>query len=514
MVFFSSRFTAMVGPRWNKVANTDDVFEAPKSLILSKKKTKLLYRFIFQLPSQQALYYFLILSFMFGILIQAMLFLWSRIGPLVLDLMSSLSPEIGFNLLMTLMTWLIMWLQGKQLRADIRADIRGTRAKDKSVEFTLVIVGDKITDSQRQTSESSFVIGHGFLALCPQQDLYSIVTSAHVVNDILDYKKEDEEQRDREQDGARAEGYGFALRIESICGTKRFEIDNSENGVFRKFEPDYYCHKGERDHGSLIVRLINGPSPTAFKNLSISQEEPHDTEFIGRSRDFMFRGEAFTLLPSRRVGLGIPSRPGCSGTPLFSPDGNLLALLHGEWKHRSSRHSNSNKNSEGLSDRVYVDMVKNFKDLRYWGDIYDDCLRAIEKLGEEDSREPNRLLRRPGEFITSFELAPEWLRPSLEKVKASPATQQTLPLFDPSKRAAELFETAKRVLPDDFKQTCPCFTRDDGYFTVHEVCEALVRHRRRNAHKDPRFRDYVVLVDEAQTTCKALSWPLVKDQNR
>jgi len=350
---------------------------------------------------------------------------------------------------------------------EILDRIEGTTIKQKAIEFAVAIVAYNPVDHK------SFVIGHGLLLQGVETNEYAIVTAAHVIVDVLSYK-----------DHRR-------IRIESIIKSVRIDDQKEirlDNIIFKTFIGDDYCEKGERDVGVLIVKSDgNLPDYCSLKNLKLSQDFDLGSEVFGRSRDFHFRGTSFTIEKQTRVGLGIPSRGGCSGTPFFSSDGFLLSVLHGEWKHRGSRQSGVTE-MEDLSNHVYVDLVNNLDGLHFWSDTYDPCLKALEELSEKEGRCPKLKLAKPD--LTSEPSEPPQF-PFDEGIQTS-TDRNELPYDTPSAGALNFYEEAKKKLPPN----CEALT-SDGYFVIYDICTELTKHRRQNTILDPttpRLEDCLVSV--------------------
>lgn len=144
--------------------------------------------------------------------------------------------------------------------------------------------------------------------------------------------------------------------------------------------------------------------------------------------------------------------------------------------------------------------------------LYNDCLKCLEKLSEAEANAPGTYLSKQPPPSPQKPEPPQLLERIQIFFGVQPSSSDGsihsdplgLPLQLPSTAALELYEAAKRILPQsDF-----CFNREahsTEYFTIEDVCVALMLHRRNNAGNHPKLKDR--LVSTGKNTYWAVSFP-------
>ena len=240
----------------------------------------------------------------------------------------------------------------------------GTYGRASSTMFTIVL------SIERDGSVST--LGHGILIKAGEQ--FFVQTAAHVALSFRQFQEQ-----------------SFRLEI-SFLSNRRVLACNSDDLKF--FFRAEYITEGTDDIAFISTSFNSEDSEDidSFEavSLGIEQCDAFATDFYGRTFDVRFKSHAFLNSQGRRVGLAAPSKPGCSGAPLFSDDGKLLALLHGATKHRCKmKHSPSNHGHHGartsddmddMSTFVYVDMVQGVTGVKFWDGKYILCLMHLEDL--------------------------------------------------------------------------------------------------------------------------------------
>jgi len=277
------------------------------------------------------------------------------------------------------------------------------------------------------------ILGHGVLLRCNKENRFAILTAAHVA--ILAFRSLEN---------------GYFKKVRFSSGTK-YNIDEMKQPEL--FFPHEYLCKGTHDVGVLLIS-VKGVSPAKFKNLALSNADPFFTEHFGRASDVQFKSTP-TMVNKLRVRLPTESKPSCSGTPLFSPCGELLSVVHGVSKHRGRRgHTQHSGDGDNLSTHVYVDMVKKLGELVFWGKEYAKCVYHLEFLDEEEVKDPKMKLKNP----------------SNDSDNDNDANDQGNGHKNPSDGAEQFYYAVKKL----FQQVDPkslqreAFNRD--HFTLAEFC--------------------------------------------
>jgi len=165
-----------------------------------------------------------------------------------------------------------------------------------------------------------------------------------------------------------------------------FRCDN-----LQAFLPKDYIVDGVNDIGAIGFECASQEAgDLSFQTLQIGHEDPFDTSYFGRSSEFVFRGQAFFTSSRDRVGLSTHSKPGCSGTPLYSENGHLRCILHGEAKHRGGILHSASINSKEISSFVYVDLIRECCRLEYWNEELIECVYHLENLSLNEMENPDK----------------------------------------------------------------------------------------------------------------------------
>lgn len=324
------------------------------------------------------------------------------------------------------------------LRYDLNKT-NGTIAKQAANQFTVELMGD----------DEDPPFGHGILLKDSrgEDNKYAVLlTAAHIALDAREYFR-----------------HGRFKKVRFLNG-KEYFIANEDTFQLELYFQDSYIIDGTGDYAGvrLMFREVYHNAPQAA--LVISQDQAFGSEFYGRTANVNFRSNAIAVENKDRVRLSAPSRKGCSGTPLFSPAGELLSILHGEDKHRAKLHSSSTesdgnlKATDEMSPIVYVDIVKSIGHLKLWGRDLFGVLWKLENLDDKETKDPSQRLYK-SHLSCSGEEAGEEKRVAV------------------SFKAMEFFNKVVELFPLDSQRTLSAFNKD--YFTLEEVCTLLV-----NLHDD------------------------------
>jgi hypothetical protein len=200
----------------------------------------------------------------------------------------------------------------------------------KMAGVTADLIAKKFTVTLGKDSRSP--VGHGLL-ISLNGSRY-LLSAAHVIVDLA---------------GAESVCVGFT-------GTTPVSVQCST-----AFIPLNYVLSGAQDLGLL---LIGAPQENEKKAEETEEKETQTfleaadaigRELLGHGLVHL-RGNALACNELGRVLLHTPSVPGCSGAPLFAPEGQLVALVHGNSKHRLGRHAFSHED-DAVSPYLYADGV-------------------------------------------------------------------------------------------------------------------------------------------------------------
>jgi len=267
--------------------------------------------------------------------------------------------------------------------------IQGIPAQKKAHALTISLV------------ETFGIFGHGVLLRCREEQgekRFAILTAAHVA--IVAFKSFQ---------------YGH---FQKVCFSSGIEYMIDKDKTPELFFPHEYLCQGTHDFGVLVIS-IKGESPDKFENLALSIDDPFVTEHFGRASDVQFKSTP-TMVNELRVRLPTESKPGCSGTPLFSPRGELLSVVHGVSKHRGRRgHTRHSGDGDNLSTHVYVDVVKELGALASWGEEYAKCVCHLEFLDEKEVENPQKELKKPSNDKNAIVQEKEVENPQKELKKPS-----------------------------------------------------------------------------------------------
>jgi hypothetical protein len=151
------------------------------------------------------------------------------------------------------------------------------------------------------------------------------------------------------------------------------------------FVPRSYVENGSHDLGLLLVQSPSEDIPKFQSTLPNFLDNPAQViglELLGHGLVHL-RGNAIASNDTGRILLHTPSVPGCSGAPVFGPSGELVALVHGNSKHRLGRHG-FNHEDESVSPYLYADVLAREIDFLAVPDNLIPTLMAIEDVDVDE----------------------------------------------------------------------------------------------------------------------------------
>mmetsp|Transcript_17153 Transcript_17153/g.42813 ORF Transcript_17153/g.42813 Transcript_17153/m.42813 type:complete len:459 (+) Transcript_17153:263-1639(+) len=301
------------------------------------------------------------------------------------------------------------------------------------------------------------IIGHGVLLRCQDNDgkkRFAILTAAHVAVEAFHWFQT-----------------GCFKKVQFLSG-KEYEIDKETPAEL--FVHPEYVRKGIHDFGVLIVSFKTMSSEC--QDLVLSIDDPFDTEHFGRASDVQFKSTP-TMVNELRVRLQTGSKPDCRGTPLFSPRGELLSVLHGVSKHRGGHTRLHSGDGDKLSTYVYVDMVKDLGELPYWEDECAKCLHHLESLTEEEEKNPHLKLKKPIDGngnnviddLNTYKLPSTGALEFYREVKKLRDNAESPPCFRIN-GLRYIFEIMSKLKAKFF----PVVNNSPDYFTLAEICDEII----------------------------------------
>jgi hypothetical protein len=187
----------------------------------------------------------------------------------------------------------------------------------------------------RIESEERYLYGHGMI-ITKDNKLY-LFSAAHVLMEII-------------------QNNVFFVKWDNSI---RVQITPS-----KLFIPKTYVSEGINDFGCIEIK-----ETTPLQQMDFSREKLKMiskkviTSIVGKvvvgHGLFFIRGTVLSVITNKeRMLIQAPSIPGCSGSPLFNNEKNIVALLHGVSKHRGKQgHSNGAEIQDDFSINVYADHV-------------------------------------------------------------------------------------------------------------------------------------------------------------
>jgi hypothetical protein len=185
--------------------------------------------------------------------------------------------------------------------------------------------------------DESSLTGHGIIVELKKS--YYILSAAHVIVTLAD----------KEEVYILVEFVGHSDKK-----TSSFEVTCSS-----AFVSKVYVEKGLGDVGLLLI--TSDLSLTSEVPSFLDVETAVGQQLLGHGLVHL-RGNALGC-DEGRVLIHTPSVPGCSGAPLFAPRGEIVAVVHGNSKHRLGRHVFSHQDST-MSPHLYADGLDNISVLR------------------------------------------------------------------------------------------------------------------------------------------------------
>lgn len=445
----------MICPRWTKVANRDGSCETSLSLILSRKKPKPLVRFL----SSSTL--------------QTSSSTSSTKSSKAINNMSPTTPTTGIKSRFK-KKWDRFTGKTRQEQLDkmmeMLKDLTGVDAGTMANKLTISLVDNE-----------NDLIGHGILLECNdpndsnQPERFAIVTAAHVAVDANTYFHQ---------------GDFAKIRFSSSTGTE-YEINYDDTA--KLYFADDYLLKGTVDVGALVVSFKpDGPQPTSKIDLVISDDDGLSANYTGQNATCRIRSNAFTLI-GNRVMLSHASKPGCSGMPMFSPRGEILALLHGESKHRRRRRHSADageSSDDGISSRVYVDLLRGFHGLKFWHEDLRSVLNNLEFVEEIHTANPTQRLFQPNGTLFRDEDNRQPNNQVIEQVIEQEDEQVYEQVYEqPNNNGIKVAGQAAKNFHDSVIEFFGEENRDPvmrerltakkGFFTIEELCVAIQIHASR-----------------------------------
>mmetsp|Transcript_17154 Transcript_17154/g.42815 ORF Transcript_17154/g.42815 Transcript_17154/m.42815 type:complete len:467 (+) Transcript_17154:263-1663(+) len=339
----------------------------------------------------------------------------------------------------------------RRLILDRLDQIQGIPAQKKAVALTISLL-----ETFEEGCELEF--GHGVLLRCREEQgekRFAILTAAHVA--IVAFKSFQ---------------YGH---FQKVCFSSGIEYMIDKDKTPELFFPHEYLCQGTHDFGVLVIS-IKGESPDKFENLALSIDDPFVTEHFGRASDVQFKSTP-TMVNELRVRLQTGSKPDCRGTPLFSPRGELLSVLHGVSKHRGGHTRLHSGDGDKLSTYVYVDMVKDLGELPYWEDECAKCLHHLESLTEEEEKNPHLKLKKPIDGngnnviddLNTYKLPSTGALEFYREVKKLRDNAESPPCFRIN-GLRYIFEIMSKLKAKFF----PVVNNSPDYFTLAEICDEII----------------------------------------
>eukprot|EP00533_Pseudo-nitzschia_delicatissima_P015483 CAMPEP_0197262158 /NCGR_PEP_ID=MMETSP1432-20130617/356_1 /TAXON_ID=44447 /ORGANISM="Pseudo-nitzschia delicatissima, Strain UNC1205" /LENGTH=389 /DNA_ID=CAMNT_0042726457 /DNA_START=333 /DNA_END=1502 /DNA_ORIENTATION=- len=326
--------------------------------------------------------------------------------------------------------------------------IQGKPAKEKAKALTISLFS---------SISGASILGHGVLLRCQDEKRFAILTAAHVAVAAFHWFQK---------------GEGHYKKVRFLSGTE-FVID--EKTPAELFVHPEYVRKGIHDFGVLIVSFETMKSECQYQDLVLSSDDPFSMEHFGRASDVQFKSTP-TMVNEQRVRLPTESKPGCSGTPLFSPCGQLLSVLHGVSKHRGGHTRLHSGDGNELTTHVYVDMVKDLGNLICWGKDCAKGLYHLENLTEEEEKDPKLKLKKsmddsndtvnPSTGALDFYREVKKLRSA--PINGFPGISEIISYFK-----AKFFPVVNN-LRGSAESTPDAFLKD--HFTLADICNEIILH--------------------------------------
>jgi len=238
---------------------------------------------------------------------------------------------------------------------SIDNSLRGKRGIDAARKYTVeIFLNDSSLGTGLVLREESDVGTHRFF----------VMTAAHVAIQALSK---------------------CSIHIKPICtGGQRILVMESKDEP-EVFLPKSYVLDGFHDIGLFRVKdpcADNNTQRYSVEELNIENSHPFDVRYFGQTADVRMKGESISY-ENGRVRTTCHSKPGCSGTPIFSEDGKLNSLLHGDSKHRGKK-MHSNSSDDEFSTFVHLDTVTGINGFHKANNVYSSIFKSMEEIHADE----------------------------------------------------------------------------------------------------------------------------------